>query len=77
MVNRPLYCSPAMIQAELPLDLPAGAFDNADLEQRIALWSGYIDDYLAGQYEVPFPGFPVTPATIQVACVLLVVSSKV
>ena len=70
---RPLYCSSEAIRAELPIDLPAGAFDQQDFETRIALWSGYIDDYLSGQYEVPFAPYPVTPAMIQVACVLLVV----
>lgn len=70
---RPLYCSVDMVRAELPIDLPTGAFENDDVERRIALQSGYIDDYLSGQYEVPFRDFPQTPASIQLACILLVV----
>lgn len=72
-ISRPLYCSEAMIRGELPMDLPSGAFDGGDMTLRIALWSGYIDDYLSGQYVVPFDAYPVTPSTIQVACLLLVV----
>ena len=72
MADRPLYCAPAMIRAELPLDLPGNAFSDEAFEERIALWSGYIDDYLASVYDVPFEEFPATPASVQVACTLLV-----
>jgi hypothetical protein len=72
-LTRPLYCSEAMVRSELPIDLPSGSFDSADLTQRIAMWSGFIDDYLAGQYDVPFSAFPFTPSTITIACILLVV----
>lgn len=70
-MSRPLYATTEMLRAELPTDLPAGAFDFSDLSTTIALWSGYIDDQLSGQYEVPFSPYPQTPPMVTVACVLL------
>lgn len=71
--SRPLYCSEDMIRSELPIDLPSGSFTSDEVTGRVGMWSGFIDDYLAGQYTVPFAAYPQTPSSVTIACIYLVV----
>lgn len=68
----PLYCAVDDIRVYLPLDLPTN-LDPDMIEVRIGKESRYVDDYLAGQYQIPFPGYPNTPGSISKATEMLVV----
>lgn len=69
-MENPLYCAVADAQADLPLDLPA-TLSETKIEKAIAKWSRYVDDYLAGQYQIPFPGYPNTPGSVSMATAML------
>lgn len=69
----PLYTDPSQIHTYLPLDLPSSTLSDTVIQGAIEKWSRYVDDYVAGVYQVPFLPYPQTPGAITVATEMLTV----
>jgi len=67
------YTAPDRVRRFLPLDIDGATFADAELNEYITTWSGYVDDYLNSVYKVPFPDYPSTPPMITQATEWLVV----